>query len=149
MSMVGPSHAAEEELSGLVRRYQMSWHTRFERGVVGTELVPIGFVVEITATHDAPPHPPMAGCEECIPVRRALARVAHAVLPLGEHASWYDVAVAEGELQYDPSRHNRPELYATIAVLHKGTVNRPPDECERACLDEIRGHLVALGAHER
>ena len=140
---------AVPELVELVRRYQMGWHVRSEQAVVRGALVPIGFVVELTATHDVPAHSPSPGCDECVPVRRALARVARAVLPRGEHTSWYDVSVAEGQLQYDPGRRSRPLLTATISVLHTGDVNAPPDDCERACLEEIRGNLVALGARER
>jgi hypothetical protein len=81
-------------------------------------------------------------------VKNALSRVAHAVLPRGPHASWYDVTVEPG-LVYGTSHGRRPELSAMISILHQGHVNRPPDECERACLAEIRGHLTALGARER
>lgn len=138
--------AADDDLATLVRRHQMQWHVRPELADLGGELVTIGFVVELTATHDAPSHPPAAGCDECVPVRRALERVATAVLPKGEHASWYEITIPPAQLQFSG---RRAELVASIVVLHRGTVNRPADECERACLHEIRTHLSALGAHER
>lgn len=132
------------ELQELVRRHRVTWESRQELAVQGGELMPIGFTVELNAVHDHPAHPPSPGCPECAPVRAALLRICQAVLPRGEHASWYDVHVGTG-LGMNPRRGDALELSATIEILHRGTINRPPDECERACLAEIRGHLAALG----
>lgn len=137
------------ELRELVRKHRVIWETRPEAAVRDERLTPIGFVVELTATHDHPRHPASAGCEECVPVRQALARLASAVVPRGPHASWYDIAVSANALRFDRAHGNRAEVSATITILHNGRVNEPPDECERACLDEICGRLVALGAQER
>lgn len=119
----------------------MWFHVRPEQGMVAGALAPIGFDVDITASFDARVQAPA-------PLRRTLERVARAALPTGEHASWYDVSVADGELGYDPSRREST-LSAMIAVLHRGVVNRAPDECERACVDEIRTKLLQLGLRER
>jgi hypothetical protein len=80
-------------------------------------------------------------------VSAALHRICLAVLPKGEHASWYDVHV-EGSLTFDSRRGGSPVVSAKISILHRGTVNRPPDECERACLAEIRANLVQLGVQQ-
>jgi len=141
--------AGEEELRELVHKYRVIWESRPELAVSGDALVPVGFVVELAATHDHPRHPPTAGCDECAPVERALARLASAVLPRGVHASWYDIHVSSGALQFDRTHRDGPELSATISVLHHGDVNRPPDDCQRACLAEIRSRLIELGAQER
>jgi hypothetical protein len=109
------------------------------------ELAPIGFTVELSAVHDHPAHPPSPSCSECAPVRAALHRICLAVLPRGERASWFDVHVGSA-LESDPRHGGWPELTATIEILHRGSVNRPPDECERACLAEIRNRLDQLGA---
>jgi hypothetical protein len=132
------------ELRELVRRHRVTWESHQELAVCDGVLAPIGFIVELSAVHDHPAHPPSPGCPECAPVREALQRICSAVLPRGEHASWYDVHVGSG-LEVDPHRGGAPELSATIEVLHRGTVNRPPDECERACLAEIRTRLAQLG----
>jgi hypothetical protein len=122
----------------------MTWESRPELAASGDTVAPIGFRVEVTAVHEHPAHPPSPGCPECIPVTEALKRVCFAVLPRGEHASWYDVHVSAG-LDMDPRRRGAPELTASVEILHRGEVNRPPDECERACLAEIRARLTALG----
>ncbi len=141
-------NSEELELQELVRRYRVTWEARPELAVQGGALVPIGFVVQLSATHDHPVHRPSPGCPECAPLVDALKRIAHAVLPRGEHASWYDVHVSAGVIQYDPAHGNRPEVSATISILHRGQITRPPDECERACLKEIRTRLTAIGARE-
>jgi hypothetical protein len=136
------------ELRELVRRYRMVWGSHPELAVRDRALVPIGFDVELSATYDHPAHPPMPGCPECAPVLEALRRVAYAALPRGEHASWYEVHVSNA-MGFDPRHGRRPELTATIAIMHRGDVSGgPPDDCQRACLDETRARLVALGAQE-
>jgi hypothetical protein len=126
----------------------MTFETRRDLADIDGITEPIGFVVELTAVHDHPAHPPSPGCAECAPVMAALRRVCLAALPRGEHASWYDVHVG-GAFSMDPRRRGLPELSATIEVLHCGRVNRPPDECERACLAEIRARLLQLGVTSR
>jgi hypothetical protein len=145
-----PTVASEEndiELRELVRRHGVIWETHPELALCDGALAPIGFDVELSATGDHPAHPLSAGCPECAPVEAALRRIALAVLPRGEHASWYDVHVSDA-VQIDPAHGSRAELSATIAILHIGTVNRPTDECERACLALVRARLVALGAQQ-
>lgn len=134
------------DLVDLVRRYRMTWHTQPELAMHEGRLIPIGFTVEILARYDHPAHPPLPDCPECAPVRRALKLVADAVLPRGEHVAWYDVQVPEAIVQYDSSHD--PALSATITVLHKGRETRPPDDCEIACVTEIRENLRELGAVE-
>ncbi len=137
----------QAELREIVRRHRMTWESRPELAASGDSLMPIGFRVELTAVHDHPAHPPSPGCPECMPVMDALHRVSLAVLPRGEHASWYDVHVGTG-FEMDSRRRGLPQLTASIEILHRGEVNRPPDECERACLAEIRGRLAALGVRQ-
>jgi hypothetical protein len=138
------SDESDAQLRELVRRHRVTWESCRELAVCDGELAAVGFTIELLAVHDQPAHPPSPGCPECTPVREALQRICSAVLPRGEHASWYDVHVGTG-LEMDPHRDGRTELSATIEVLHRGTVNRPPDECERACLAEIKSRLAQLG----
>jgi hypothetical protein len=133
------------KLRDLVRRHRVTWESRPELADCNGELMPIGFTVELSAIHDHPAHPPFPGCPECAPVRTALRRICMSVLPRGDHASWYDVHVGTA-FESDPRRGEFPQLSATIEILHCGTVNRPSDDCERACFDEIQGRLIELGA---
>lgn len=81
-------------------------------------------------------------------MRAALGRIARAVLPRDERPSWYDVLVEPG-LGFEHGRLDRPEITTTITVLHRGTIDRPIDACERLCVDEIGRRLTALGARRR
>jgi len=136
------------QLRELVRRHQICWESRPERAVVGETLMAVGFVVEIAATHDHPPHEPLSGCVECAIPLRALEAIVAFVLPRGHHASVYEVHVQWGRLQYARRRGNRPEVTATIQVLHGDGAARAVDPCEEQCLHEITGTLKALGATE-
>lgn len=138
----------EAELRDLIERYQIAWTVRQELAVHDGTLRPIGFVVELSGTHREPKHTPTPGCEECRPLRAALERIAHAVLPDETRPSWYDVVVEAG-FGFEHGRTDRPEISATISVLHRGAIDRPVDACERECVDEIGRHLSALGARRR
>ncbi len=146
-TQTSPREDGDVELRALVHRHRIIWESRPELAVVKGALAPIGFVVTLTAVHDHPAHPPSPGCPECTPVRAALERIAHAVLPRGEHASQYEVHVANA-LESDPSHGRRTEISATITILHRGIIDQPPDDCERECLSELRARLKALGAQE-
>lgn len=135
-------------LRELVRRHQICWESRPERAIVGESLTAVGFVVEIAATHDHPPHEPLSGCEECAIPLRALEAIVAFVLPRGHHESVYEVHVQWGRLQYARRRGNRPEVTATIQILHGDGADRPVDPCEERCLNEIKGKLKELGATE-
>ena len=135
-------------LRELVRHHQVCWESRPERAVVGETLLAVGFVVEIAATHDHPPHEPLSGCAECAVPLRALEAIVAFVLPQGLRDSVCDVQVHWGRLQYARRRGNRPEVTATIQVLHGDGANRAVDPCEERCLHEITATLKELGATE-
>jgi len=136
---------SELELSDLVRRYRMTWHTEPRLAMFDGRVMPIGFTVEILARYDHPAHPPRPDCPECAPVRRALGLVAAAALPVGEHVDWYDVEGPQAIVEYDSAD---PALSATITVMHKQREKRPPDDAELACVTEIRENLQELGVVE-
>lgn len=135
-------------LREMVRRHQVCWDSRPERAVVGETLLPVGFIVEITATHDHPARQPLSGCPACAAPLRALEAIVAFVLPQGRRDSVYDVQVRWGSLQYAHRRGNRPEVTAMIHVLHAEGANRPVDPCEERCLHEITDRLKELGAAE-
>jgi hypothetical protein len=135
-------------LRELVRRHQICWESRPERAAVDGTARQVGFIVEITATHDHPHPEPVSGCAQCEAPLRALEAVIGFILPKDRRDSVYDVRVPRGALQYDRRRRNRPELRATIAVLHADGADRPVDACEERCRREIVHKLEELGACE-
>lgn len=151
-SRSGDHEAASAEqlasLRALVGEYQVCWEKRPEQAVVGGAMRQVGFVVEISAAHGHPHAPPVAGCPACAPPLRALEQIVAFVLPRGEHESSYQVQIRWGAMQYAPRRGNRPEVGASIHILHKSGADRPIDACEHQCLAEIVSGLQKLGAAE-
>jgi hypothetical protein len=142
------SAASLARLRELVRRHQVCWESRPEYASAEDGPRPVGFVIEITATHDRPHRPPVSGCPECEPALRAIEAIVAFVLPRGRRDSIYDVHVRHGALEYAPRRGNRPEVSATIHVLHAEGADRPVDPCEERCRHEIVHKLGELGACE-
>ncbi len=129
-------------LRDLVRRFRVTWETRPEMAPRGRSVAPIGYLVELAAVPDHSEGAEMAACSEC---EEALARVLDAVAPSEV------LHVARGGKQLGSAHDGRPEVTATVTVLHRdgGGANRPPDPDERARLAGIVGRLRDLGAQER
>ena len=81
-------------------------------------------------------------------LRNALEAIVAFVLPHEERGSVYDVHVHHSRIQYVGRRGNRPEVTATIQVLHADGANRPVDPVEERGLHEITARLGELGASE-
>ena len=139
--------ATEAELRELVCAHEMHWHLTVEKATVEGELRPIGLALALSAVHDRPAQTPLPGCSECGPVVNALERVIDAVLPKDHRRSTYDVDIPTAEIEYPRGR--RPEITATITILHRGDdINAPIDSCETRCANDIIAKLKALGARE-
>jgi hypothetical protein len=136
----------EAGLRELVREHQIRWKAGREEAVVDGELRTIGLKLELSAVHAHLVRRPMPGCPECRPVVSALEKVIDAVLPKEHRRSFYEVTLPTAELGYSPS--GTAEITATIAILHKGSINDPVDACETRCLREMTEKLKALGAKE-
>jgi hypothetical protein len=134
------------ELQQLVEKHEIRWQTAREEAVVDGEIRTIGLRLELSALHSHPEHPPVAGCSECKPVVHALERVIDAVLPKEHRRSHYEVSVPPAMLNYTTS--GRPEITATITILHNEGINDPVDPCETQCHAEMTAKLKALGARE-
>jgi hypothetical protein len=147
-SSAAPGEADVERLRALVHRHEVCWETRPENAVVGGRIQPVGFLVEVSATHHEPHRTPVAGCAECSEPLLALQQILAFALPQGEHASIYEARVRWGTLQFSPRRGNRPEVVGSLAILHGSGANRPIDPCETSCRDEIVARLKQLGACE-
>jgi hypothetical protein len=131
-------------LRDLVREFDIQWETGHERAVVGDQLRTIGLTLELTAAHPHPTQWREPGCPECVQVTAALRRVIEFVLPKEQRASFYEVSVPPA--RHVVGRSGRPEMTATVTVLHEVKINEPVDACERRCLDEMVANLRSLGA---
>jgi hypothetical protein len=132
-----------QRLQSLVHRLDVGWHVRSE---LGMKAEPIGFVVELTASHGHPHHRPVLGCPECQPVVEALTEIAHAIVPRDEPDVRCDIHVDTGRHEFEGAK---PVMTATITILHLGDVTAPQDQSERQALEEIVSALRRIGAASR
>ena len=139
----------ELRLRELVRAHRVCFETDQDYSAYTGEIQPVGFIVEVYATYDAPPHEPSPGCELCAPVADALTEIVEYALPHTAHPSTRFAVNVRHAISYDVRRHSRPDRSVTIEILHTTGANDPVDDCERECRDEIVGRLKALGVCER
>jgi hypothetical protein len=134
----------DREIQQLVRRYRVTWETRPELAPKGPSVAPIGFAVELSAVSDHPDHDAEIACPDCRAIEDALGRVIGAIAPMEV------THVGRGERQLGAAHDGRPEVTASVTVLHRdgGGANRPPDDDERRRLAAIVARLRNLGAQE-
>ena len=108
----------------------------------GHSVGPIGYLVELTAVPDRAEGAETAPCPEC---EEALAALLDAVAPSEV------LHVDRGGKQIGSAHDGRPEVTATVTVLHRdgGGANRPPDRDEQTRVADIVHRLRDLGAQER
>jgi hypothetical protein len=138
------SEPGDSELRDLVLRYHVTWQTRPEMASNGHSVSPIGYVVELNAVPDHGPHESDVACPECHVVEDALERLANSV-------GFPDVVhVGRGTREFGSAHNGRPEMSATVTVLHRdgGGANRPADPEEHKRLEALVGRLRSLGAQE-
>lgn len=144
----GAGAAELGQLRDLVRDHEVCWESRPEYAAGGESLRPVGFVVDVSATHHEPHRTPVAGCPECEAPFDVLRRVVDFILPREPRDSIYDVHIRGGSMRYDRRRGNRPEVVATVLIEHGAGADLPIDACERRCLEDIASRLKQLGACE-
>jgi hypothetical protein len=139
-----------EDLRRLVDEYGIRWSASPERAVLDGAVQPIGFNVELSATHGHavdPAHPATPGCPQCGPVLEALHAVAEYALPKEQRDSFYEVHLSRAHV-FSGGDGDPPRMTARLTILHSGDPSRPPDACEARCREEIIAKLKLLGARE-
>lgn len=106
----------------------------------------IGFLLQLSGTHEAGVEHPEPGCEHCRKVWRGLKAIADWVLPKEIRDSAHDVSPYDQSIRYDPLRKFRPEVSLTILIHHRSGFDREVDACELRCLNEMTERLKQLGA---
>jgi hypothetical protein len=144
------AHRSEEpapaRLRDLVQQFRVCWSDRSEECFVDGTKRKIGFALELCGTHELGTLHVSPGCEHCRPVQAALKEIAHWILPREERPSMYDIDIDNQALEYSPAHGNRPDISLTIRIVHRGILERPVDECEVRCLEEMEQSLKDLGA---
>ena len=89
------------------------------------------------------------GCEKCQQIYRDLRKIANWIIPKEEHPSRYEISIYESAIRYNRMRDNLPDVKLTIRILHRSEFDRPADECEVLCLNEMKTNLSDLGVPEK
>ncbi len=147
----GPAmpEGAAQALRELVERFQVCWEAMPDHIFVNKEMRQIGFTLELTGTHERGVEHPQPGCQHCRNVRLALRAIADWILPRERRDSDYEILPYDQSIHYDQVRKYRPEVSLRIWIRHRSGYERPVDECEVRCLNEMKGRLTELGACQR
>jgi hypothetical protein len=140
--------AVQEDLAASVQRYRVCWEAGPEIAFVEQASRKIGFSLELFGTQEPGTAPLSPGCDRCILIENALKRIIHSILPKDKRLSRYEVTIGSQSLSYSRSRGQRPDVGATIRILHRGAWDGPVDDCEERCLKEMEQALIGLGASE-
>jgi hypothetical protein len=139
----------EEELKSLVQEHKVCWEVLPEQIPVKEELpLKIGFNLMLYGAH-APEEHPIPGCEKCQRIFSDLRKIATWIIPKEERESRYEIFMFDSSLAYSPVRRNRPDVSLTIKIMHRSKFDRPVDECEVLCLNEMKDKLSELGVPEK
>ena len=107
--------ASNDGLRDLVRKFRVTWDTRFEMALRGRSVAPIGYLLELAAVPDETEHETFP-CLEC---EDALAQLVDAVAPSEVRH------VERGAKQLGSAHDGRPEVMATVTVLDIATAAAP------------------------
>jgi hypothetical protein len=137
---------AAPRIRDLVQRYRVCWNVWPEEWFVHGTKRTIGFAIELCGTHEPGTLHVSPGCEHCRSVQKALKEIANWILPREERPSMYDIDINSQALDYSPAHGNHHYISLTIRITHSGIIERPADECEVRCLQEMEQSLKNLGA---
>src|SRR5438128_998378 len=117
--------SSDASVRGLVQKYRVCYEVAHELGATRTGVRPIGFAIELAGAHDHLPQVSLATCGDCARVAAALRAIAHEALP--SEVGDVSCRVQEPRIShhFSPKHENRPDLTATITILHQGGAERP------------------------
>jgi len=135
-----------EELKALIRQHRVCWEVLPEKvPVKEARPLKVGFDLILYGTHALGDHP-VPGCEKCKQIFNDLRKIAQWIMPKVERSSRYEIEIFDSAIRYSPLRRKRPDVMLTIKILHRSEFDKPVDECEMLCLDEMKTKLIELGA---
>ncbi len=140
--------ANAEKLKGLVQRFKVCWEALPDYYYVKGQRRQVGFLLELSGTHELGVEHPQPGCQHCHHVRRALKAIADWIIPKEPRDSDHDIVPYDQAIHYAPRRKFRPEVSLEIWIRHRSGFDREVDACELRCLREMTQRLMELGARE-
>jgi hypothetical protein len=136
------------ELRELVQRFRVCWEVWPEDSYPEGEKQKIGYTLDLIGTHEPEVKHPDPGCEHCRRVYSALKSIAGWIIPKEERPTVYEIDPYRQAISYSHSRHDRPDVTLTIRIEHRSDFDRPVDDCEVRCFNEMKQRLKELGAQE-
>ena len=133
-------------MASLVEHFRICWEVWPEYTVESHEKRQIGFSLELYGTHESHVEHPTPGCADCLRVFTALQTIAAYILPEEGRPSAYRIGIYDVAIRYAPKRGNRSDVMLPIKILHRHEFERPVDQCEVGCLNEMKQRLQELGA---
>ncbi len=153
MGASAPETAAPEtleRLKALVREHRVCWEVWPEQLAGGGRgPLQVGFDLVLNGAHAHDTDQPSPGCEKCRTIFEHLREIAEWIVPKVERPSRYDIQIFDHAIHFAPERRNRPDVALTIKILHRSGIDRPVDECEVLCLNEMKVKLSQIGAQYR
>jgi len=139
-----------ERLKALVREHRVCWEVWSEQFAAKDRgPLKVGFDLVLNGAHAHDTDRPSPGCEGCKVIFEHLREIAEWIVPKVERPSRYDIQIFDHAVHYAPERGNRPDVALTIKILHRSEIDRPVDECEVLCLNEMKAKLSQIGAQYR
>jgi len=139
-----------ERLKAIVREHRVCWEVWPEQLAGGGRgPLQVGFDLVLNGAHVHDQDRPSPGCERCQAIFEHLREIAEWIVPEVERPSRYDIQIFDHAVHYAPERGNRPDIALTIKILHRSEIDRPVDECEVLCLNEMKTKLAQIGAQQR
>ena len=139
-----------DRLKTLVREHRVCWEVWPERLAVRDRgSLHVGFDLVLNGAHAHDEDRPSPGCERCKLIFKHLRESAEWIVPKAKRPSRYDVQIFDHAVHYAPERGNRPDVSLTVKILHRSQIDRPVDECEVLCLNEMKAKLSQIGAQHR
>lgn len=139
-----------ERLKALVREHRVCWEVWPEQLAGGARgPLQVGFDLVLNGAHVHDTDRPSPGCERCKVIFEHLREIAKWIVPKVERPSRYDIQIFDHAIHFALERRNRPDVALTIKILHRSEIDRPVDECEILCLNEMKEKLAQIGAQHR
>lgn len=146
---LNPPPVTAEEIKNLIEEHRVCFESWYEYAMVGDIRCHIGYALRLsginnpeTSEHAVP------GCLYCQQTYADLLCIAKWILPPDNRASQYKIEPFDSSFHIANTRGHREEIVVTIQVLHRDDPDRPADECELRCLNEMRERLKKFGVME-
>lgn len=138
-----------EEIKKLIEIHRVCFESWYEYTMVGSVRCHTGYALRLSGINNPEiSEHTVPGCPSCRQTYADLLRIAKWILPPDDRASQYKIEPFDSAFHIPNTRGHRAEVVVTIQILHRDGSNRPADECEIRCLNEMREKLKKFGVME-